>query len=500
MNDFLKRKIASVVLLIAVLVSMVFVPARAHAVWGVEDIVFDPQALVEMVVEYAGEAMQWAEENWEEVMRDVIAKRIIDYTVDETVKWVQGGGDPKFVSDWNGFMQEAGAMAFDSVIKEAGLTDICQPFKFQLNIALIPEERIKKERVECSISDIVANVQNFYDNFQNGGWLAYGASIKPENNLYMQLVMFDDEIKLKSSFNADVKRQQSAAGQGFLSVSKCIEDDSQALYDQCVAEGGDPNVECYDYANQNKTCTKEKVQTPGSMVGKALGESITSDTQWAANIQTWTSALVNAAIKRVMKEGVAAMTGSKADAAPNYDPARSEYGDILSEQLSQEAKRLVEQIKVMAQPYEQLFAELQKRKGYEEQTLDSLQQIDILDTNKICIPRVTADEIAAQKAVIANVQKEYDAVKPIVDSAATAIKQVTQADNTVRGRALAQSAAGKFIGSYSSLDAQQNTSARVQSAIAETSIALDKRNETQNRFTQCKNKIDLLKPQTSSTQ
>ncbi|MCL5004887.1 MAG: hypothetical protein M1170_03020, partial [Patescibacteria group bacterium] len=39
-------------------------------------------------------------------LRDVIAKRIMDYIVDQTVKWIQGGGKPKFITNWNGFLKD----------------------------------------------------------------------------------------------------------------------------------------------------------------------------------------------------------------------------------------------------------------------------------------------------------------------------------------------------------------------------------------------------------
>ena len=497
MNDFLKRKFRAAILFAVILISVLVVPVRAHAFWGIEDVVFDPQSLVEMVTEYVGQTVQWVEENWQRVMRDVIAKRIIDYTVDETVKWVQGGGDPKFVSDWSGFMKDAGAMAFDSTIKEMGMTDICQPFKMQLNLALIPENKLNRERVQCSISDIVANVQDFYDNFQNGGWLAYGASIKPENNLYMQLVMFDDEIKTKTNFNQNLKNQQVTSGQGFLSVSKCVEDDSQQLYDQCVAavnqNGGDPST-CYDYAAQNKTCTKEEVQTPGSMVGKALGESITSDTQWAANIQSWTSALVNAAINRVTKEGIAAMKGSNANATPDYNPANSEYGDILGDKLSAEAKKLIDQVNTLIEPYQKYLTELQKRKGYIDQTIDLLQQMMLIDPNGICVPPATTAEITAQKALSDATQKEIDTVKPLVDRAASVVKQISGSTNDVRGRALAQGAATMFVDALSKED-QRDVQAKLGASYPQTAAALTTKNNTLDRFTQCKNKIDILQSQ-----
>ncbi|MEK7129357.1 MAG: hypothetical protein AAB858_03320, partial [Patescibacteria group bacterium] len=50
-------------------------------------------------------------------LRDMVAKRIMDYIVNETVKWIQGGGKPKFIGNWEGFVKDVGDIAFDSVMK-----------------------------------------------------------------------------------------------------------------------------------------------------------------------------------------------------------------------------------------------------------------------------------------------------------------------------------------------------------------------------------------------
>ena len=45
-------------------------------------------------------------------MRDIIAKRIMDYIVDQTVQWIQGGGEPKFVTNWDSFYERCWRYSF----------------------------------------------------------------------------------------------------------------------------------------------------------------------------------------------------------------------------------------------------------------------------------------------------------------------------------------------------------------------------------------------------
>ena len=486
-----KKRIA--VLFIVMIIASAAIPNRAHAVIGFVDTVFDPAAVGQFIVGRIADATEWAKQNWQKVMRDVIAKRIIDYTVDETVKWVQGGGDPKFISDWDGFMRQAGELAFDSVIKEAELSDICEPFAVQLRVALIPETRFNRERVDCTISDIVANVQDFYDNFQNGGWLAYGESIKPENNLYMQLVMFDDEIMSRTAFNEDQRRQQAAAGQGFLSVSVCTEDDAQQLYADCISGNGGSPEECSAYAQQAKSCTKEEVQTPGTIVGKVLGESVTSDTQWAANIESWTSALVNAAINRLTREGVAAMTGSSSGASADYDPASLEYASIQDIELEQDKKNFIRLVEAVVGPYRQLFTEKQAAKGYTEQTIDLFSQIVLLDRNRVCVPQTTPEEVSAQRAILSRVTARVNELQPVVSEADAIIAQVNAMTGAIRDTSLVRARVTTFLDTYDTEKQEALKAELANSRDRDTQYMTLQ--DVQNRYSQCRNKIDLLTAQ-----
>lgn len=509
-----KKRITVWFIVFTIAVFSVVIPNRANAIIGFEDTVFDPQAFGTQIASfaedigayaadaaaYAAQAAEWVNEKWGKTMRDVIAKRIIDYTVDETVKWVQGGGDPKFISDWDGFMRDAGNLAFDSVIKEAELSDICEPFALQLRVALIPETRFNRERVDCTISDIVANVQDFYDNFQNGGWLAYGESIKPENNLYMQLVMFDDELNLKTAFNEDQRRQQASAGQGFLSVSVCTEDDAQALYADCISGNGGSPDECSAYAQQAKSCTKEEVQTPGTIVGKALGESVTSDTQWAANIESWTSALVNAAINRLTREGVAAMTGSSSGATSDYNPAATEYGDMASMELRRQQKDLVVQVQTITVPYQQLLTEKQTAKGYTEQIIDLFAQINLIDMNKVCVPQTTTAEVAAQQAIAVELTKRINELQPAVTEGNTLIAQIQDMTGSIRDTSLIDRNISTYLSKYStSNQAAVQVELKDPTVIKASATQSSTLRDVQSRYTQCRNKIELLEAQGTIT-
>ena len=131
-------------------------------------------------------------------LRDMVAKRIMDYIVNETVKWIQGGGKPKFIGNWEGFVKDVGDIAFDSVMKETGLAKLCTPFGLNIMIGLLPVEDFS-QRITCTLDKVVSNIQNFYVDFSVGGWRGYNLLWRPENNYYGVAINIADEVMKRTS-------------------------------------------------------------------------------------------------------------------------------------------------------------------------------------------------------------------------------------------------------------------------------------------------------------
>src|SRR3989338_9106526 len=93
-------KILTIFLLVAVLMGGLVFVKKAEAS-GMP--VVDAGHIGTTIIQTIKEGAIWFEEQFGVRLRDVIAKRIIDMIVDQTVEWIQGGGEPKFVTDWNGF-------------------------------------------------------------------------------------------------------------------------------------------------------------------------------------------------------------------------------------------------------------------------------------------------------------------------------------------------------------------------------------------------------------
>lgn len=312
-------------------------------------------------------------------IRDVMAKIILDWIVDETVVWIQGGGKPRFVTDWEDFAQDAVNVGVGSVIQETNLAFLCSPFKLQVQLSLIAPERFQ-HRIECTLDKIVANIDAFYDDFSQGGWLAYNTIWEPQNNYYGIILMAHDEMLLRAAQKKEAALNEALASKGFLSVKRCVVKDKDG-----------------------KKCLQYEIMTPGDAVGRLAGEAITSDIRWAENIKSWTAALVNATLNRLIKEGLSLMKKST-------DPASADYGDYdpwrgynRLKQINKNAKRnLTEQIGRLVDDLSDTRREKRVSLSFVEKTLQALQTMK----TKTCVPAVTDAEIDNASKAFAQLKGE----------------------------------------------------------------------------------------------
>ena len=125
------------------------------------------------------------------------------------INWIKTGGingSPLFIENFGDFfrreMDNAAGIFLDEFLRN-NLVDICSPFRLQLgnllNTSLL--HRTFDRRARCTISDIVANVENFQVDFTSGGWGGFIALLEPQNNIFGSYFLATDEAQ---------RRQQEA--------------------------------------------------------------------------------------------------------------------------------------------------------------------------------------------------------------------------------------------------------------------------------------------------
>lgn len=224
---------------------------------------------------------QWAEE----FVQTVLQKAILDVVVDQIITYIQGGGKPQFVTDWQGFLEDAGQRAAGEFVDSLGLGFLCEPFSLQLQVAVGESPKKFSTEAECTLDDILENAEGFTDDFRTGGWVAYGQYWKVNNNFIDSLVTASNELGFKRSGAAGAALSEALSGGGFLSTKKCQKD----------AKGKDIPSTC-------------KLVTPGRTLGDLTSKALGSDIDFLLNAEQlgdYVSAIVDALLNRVIEEGLA---------------------------------------------------------------------------------------------------------------------------------------------------------------------------------------------------
>ncbi|MDO8585210.1 MAG: hypothetical protein Q7R85_03810 [bacterium] len=284
-----------------------------------------------------------------------LKRRILDVMVDQVVTWVQGGGEPRFITDWETFLGDIGQGAVGEFVEQIGAGFLCAPFSLQVRIGLLPVNRFANNSpFTCTLDQIVQNVENFYEDFRNGGWIAYNATSELQNNYYGALLISWDA---RNSYVADkvaAAANSALANKGFLGTKKCYDtatgqevSESDAAGQERVrerlVEGGTGSTRDYttggevngSFRSQQRTIRCEDT-TPGGVISATVEKAVGSDFDFIVNAQQlgdYAAAIVNALVNRVIMEGVNGLRGVHSGSGGTYQPSgnsRTTYGGLQS--------------------------------------------------------------------------------------------------------------------------------------------------------------------------
>lgn len=228
-----------------------------------------------------------------------LKKQILNVLVDQTIAWIQGtGGKPQLVTDWRGFLENAGKEAIGELARESGAGFLCSPFSLSVRIGLFPIQRFSKidQRAKCTLDTIVSNIENFYGDFREGGWLAYQVMLEPQNNIFGASLMLQLEERDRTAAKTEARLNEAMSAGGFLSTKDCKKDSA----------GRDIPSTC-------------RITTPGRLLGdqtaKALGASIDFIVN-AEEIGDYAAAIADALLNRLIAEGTKGLVGVSAPDIP----------------------------------------------------------------------------------------------------------------------------------------------------------------------------------------
>jgi len=160
----------------------------------------------------------------------------------EVLTWIQGSGAPRFITNWGTQLVNA---AQTSALNAINAQMSCGVFP-----AFIPQVKITLDAYYRPGGNLCANqfaaalgansFQQFYNNFANGGFVAFGASTLPSGNPYGQLFFNAQSVQLAYGNQSGVSGLQAQSSQGLNSSLVCA-DGSNPNGTRTECEGNDIN-------------------------------------------------------------------------------------------------------------------------------------------------------------------------------------------------------------------------------------------------------------------
>lgn len=263
----------------------------------------------------------------EKVLFQSLKKKILDMVVDQIIGYIQGEGSPRFITDWQGFFRDIAQGAVGDLAQALGAGFLCSPFsipiRLQIAASLAPVERFKT-KFNCTLDQIVGNIDNFYADFRNGGWKAYDVAWEPQNNYYGAVWLAWDAEQNTIAGKLVNAANELIANNGFLGVRKCydIKTGKETTGDSATGfsagEQAALGIECH-------------IVTPGKALGDLTAKAIGADIDFIVNsedLSAYIASIANALINRVIKEGVG-LAGVSIPSAPQKVRTRDEIDNII---------------------------------------------------------------------------------------------------------------------------------------------------------------------------
>lgn len=363
-NSLLNLKVLSVAILLALLVNLivggVLLP-RKMAQAAFTDWIGGPSNIVNLILQglkwvwqqasdayakagiWVTAAIKWWEkaDTWYsralKYAFTVLKKKLLNMLVDDIVKWIQGGGKPKIVTDWKGFLGDAADKAggqFVDKYLEYGF--LCERFAPQLRFVLVTPPTFDTA-VRCKLSDMGKNIGNFFNDFSQGGWKNWLQITETQGNIYgVYLTMLDQKIGLQSQA-AEAAKNEGISSSGFLGDKVCIKRTCQDPDDPTrtsTETGTWKPEELQTGGNWICECLQWETRTPGKIVGDMTAKAVGKDIDWlmsSKEFSEYIGAILDAVINRTIKEGITAMRtsgGSSGQSGPGISETATGAGAV----------------------------------------------------------------------------------------------------------------------------------------------------------------------------
>ena len=257
------RRLTTFILLLSI-VSLNFTPLMAEKAQA-QFVVNDPP----LTAIAAAQATRETGRHVSDSAAMIAARLAIQQIVNSTVNWAQSGfdGNPAYVTDPKQYFTDLSDGIAGDFIAGSELNFLCSPFQTQIRLAL-RNQYLQGPQYQCTLTGVVANIDAFYNNFNQGGWDAWFAMTQTSGgNPYDAFLEAQVALDSRIASAVGLQNQQVDWNQGFFSYQVCDGLTTTASLSQSGQE------ECTD---EFGNLTSKRTVTPGTTIKNQLDKVLPS--------------------------------------------------------------------------------------------------------------------------------------------------------------------------------------------------------------------------------
>src|SRR3989338_5928412 len=166
-----------------------------------------------------------------------IAKLALEQILNATTDWINNGfeGNTAYGTDPLQFFTKIADNIAGEFIAGSELGFLCSPFQAKIRIAL-QRYHTQRKRFQCTLTNVVANIEDFYNDFSQGGWDAWFVMTQNDvNNPYGAFLEAQIELDNRLAQALGLQNLKLSWDSGFIGWSECIREDPDT--GECLERG-----------------------------------------------------------------------------------------------------------------------------------------------------------------------------------------------------------------------------------------------------------------------
>lgn len=229
-----------------------------------------------------GNLLQRIFEWGKKILTEQLKDRLVHSMVQQTINWIQGGGEPKFIQNWQAFLLDTADQAVGAVI-EKEIPELCSSFGPLVKAALIPKTYTTGLNSRCTLTGVLNDLTRLYERFGQGDWVTYSNALRPYGNLWGSMIDTRDKV-VKTA----VAEQRAAELKALSSQGVTSQDPSSQSLKVCGNTQTHNTSEIWNYYAGPPSPNYSPLEADAIYVAKKLGEDYVKGTFNASsgNFQT----------------------------------------------------------------------------------------------------------------------------------------------------------------------------------------------------------------------